>query len=103
VESALCSKFPGTRRAGLRTEGGWVGGSRNRTMSRAIPEERFSREGQESRREGEFEDLRPQQPFSWRHSIDTLRRSNFLTEGNLEKSLRRLHTGGQKQQSVEWS
>jgi hypothetical protein len=59
VESTLCSKFPGTRGAGLRMEGGWFHGSRNRTMSCAIPEEWFSREGQAIQRKGEFEDLRP--------------------------------------------
>jgi hypothetical protein len=44
VESALRSKVPGTRGSSLRMEGGWVHGSRNRTMSRAIPKERFLRE-----------------------------------------------------------
>jgi hypothetical protein len=77
VESALCSKFPRTRRASLQTEGDWVHGSHNRTMYHAIPEERFSREGRGSQHEGEFEDLRPQRPFDWRHSTDTLRISNF--------------------------
>jgi hypothetical protein len=77
VESALRSKLPGTRGAGLRTKGGWIRGSRNRTMSHVIPEERFSREGRGIQCEGEFEDLRPQQPFGWRHSTDILRRSNF--------------------------
>jgi hypothetical protein len=77
VESALRSKFLGTQGASLRMEGGWVRGSRNRTMSCAIPEERFSREGRGSQCEGEFEDLRPHKPFRSWHSADTLRRSNF--------------------------
>jgi hypothetical protein len=59
VESAPRSKLHGTRGAGLPMEVGWVCGSRNRTMSLAIPEERFSREGRGSRCEGEFEDLWP--------------------------------------------
>jgi hypothetical protein len=75
--------------------GSWVHDSHNRTMSCAIPKERFLREGRGSQLEGEFEDLCPQQSFGWWHSTDTLRRSIFLTEGNLEKSLRRLHTSGQ--------
>jgi hypothetical protein len=41
-------------------EGGWAHGSHNRTMSRAIPEERFLEGGQGSQCEGESEDPRPQ-------------------------------------------
>jgi hypothetical protein len=59
VESALRSNFPGTRGASLQTEGGKVQGSHNKTISHAIPEERFLREDQGSQREGESEDQRP--------------------------------------------
>jgi hypothetical protein len=60
VESALRSKFPGTREAGLEMKGGWAHGSRNRTMCHATPEEKFSEEGRGSQRDDGFEDLCPQ-------------------------------------------
>jgi hypothetical protein len=59
VELALRSKFPGTWGAGLQMEGGWVRGSRNRTMFRAIPEEKFSEQGRGSQREGGSKNLLP--------------------------------------------
>jgi hypothetical protein len=42
----------GTRGVGLRRKGGWVHGSHSRTMFRAIPGEKFSREDQENQHEG---------------------------------------------------
>jgi hypothetical protein len=44
---------------GLQKEGGWIHGSHSRTMSRAIPEGKSSKEGQGIQRKGGFGDPRP--------------------------------------------
>jgi hypothetical protein len=59
VEFALRSKFPRTRGAGRQMEGGWAHGSHNRTMSHAIPKEKFLEEGRVSQCKGKIEDLCP--------------------------------------------
>jgi hypothetical protein len=46
-------------------------------MSHVIPEEKFLKEGQGSQHEGGSGDLRTQQRFGWKHSVDTSRRSSF--------------------------
>jgi hypothetical protein len=59
VELDLHSRFLETRGVGQQKGGDWVHGSYSRTMSYAIPERKFSKEGPESRREGGFENLHP--------------------------------------------